>query len=218
MEHLGHRRFVRSANVCAVHGIRDPSHRERSSMFRNYTTHLWRSNVRRMRAAEGQIIHVNAFATPHNQRLFGLRSLWPRRIILHRMLVLDQPSTEGRSRNREPDESQQRFARVTCFTRFKTATSTRISDWRTGRADKTCYARIDYEQRNELPAAVGARQCLTGGTVVSANAQHTQCFSERNRLARDGRISATELPNDPQLAGVPSPQMRSGQSVTRRYV
>ena len=45
------------------------------------------------------------------------------------------------------------------------------------------------EWRNELPAAVGARGRLSGGMVMSANAQHFHGFSERNKLARDGRIA-----------------------------
>lgn len=50
---------------------------------------------------------------------------------------------------------------------------------------------------------------------MSANEPNAQNVSERNRLARDGRIARKSF-NHPRLAGAAGSQVRSCQSVTRR--
>ena len=156
---------------------------------------------------------------PHdarNRRDSGLRvMLWRRAMILHRVSVTYPRYTEGRSQNREPGERQRRFIMRYLFTRFQDDFP-RGDATADGRVSETV-SRVKREQRNELPAAVGERQCRSGGACQRAcatgHAVHQCQWVEYTWTRLGGSRASTS--RFPQLAGAAGPRMRLCESVTR---
>ena len=85
-----------------------------------------------------------------------------------------------------------------------------------GRVSETV-SRVKREQRNELPAAVGERQCRSGGACQRECAKGMLCISLSgwNMPARDWADHAPGPHTFPNWEGATGPRMRFYQSVTR---
>jgi len=174
----------------------------------------------RMGAAARQIVGTIRHDTPgrsHNARIrrdSGLcMVLWRCAMILHRVSVTYPRYTEGRSRNREPSESQRRIMMCYFFTRFWTTPDAGAHP-RMGEPTKPVHVSCENSATSYLRRWVR----VNAGQVARLSARMRQWHTAHQWVeytwARLGGSHA-RTSRFPQLVGAAGPRMRLRQSVTR---